>query len=47
MELPAAKHTLGDFDDALRSLRDTVLMMASLTERLLASASESLSARSF
>ena len=42
MELPAAKHTLGDFDDALRSLRDTVLMMASLTERLLASASESL-----
>jgi phosphate transport system protein len=47
MDLATAKHILGDFDDALRSMRDTVLMMASLTERLLASASESLSARSF
>ena len=47
MDLITAKHILGDFDDALRTMRDTVLMMASLTERLLASASESLSARSF
>ena len=47
MDLTTAKHILGDFDDALRTMRDTVLMMASLTERLLASASESLSARSF
>ncbi len=47
MDLTTAKHILGDFDDALRTMRDTVLMMASLTERLLASASESFSARSF
>ena len=47
MDLITAKHILGDFDDALRTMRDTVLMMASLTERLLASANESLSARSF
>lgn len=47
MDLATARHTLGDFDDALRSLRDTVLMMASLTERLLAAAGEGLFSRSF
>lgn len=47
MDLATARHTLGDFDDALRSLRDAVLMMASLTERLLAAAGEGLFARNF
>ena len=47
MEAATTKHILGDFDDGLRSMRDTVLMMASLTERLLASANDCLSARSF
>jgi len=47
MDLATARHTLGDFDDALRSLRDTVLMMASLTERLLGAAGEGLFARDF
>jgi len=47
MEEPAARHTLGEFEGALLSLRDSVLMMASLTERLLASAGEALFARSF
>jgi phosphate transport system protein len=37
-----AKHTLGDFEDALRALRDNVLMMASLTRRLLGAAAEGL-----
>jgi phosphate transport system protein len=41
------RHTLGDFDDALHALRDSVLMMASLTERLLSAAGESLFSRSF
>ena len=31
----APKHILGTFDEALASLRDNVLMMASLTERSL------------
>jgi phosphate transport system protein len=47
MENPAAKHTLGEFEGALLSLRDSVLMMASLTERLLASAGEALFGRSY
>ena len=47
MEEPAARHTLGEFEGALLSLRDSVLMMAALTERLLASAGEALFARSF
>jgi phosphate transport system protein len=47
MDLAMARHTLGDFDDALRSLRDTVLMMASLTERLLAGSGDALFARNF
>lgn len=47
MDLATARHTLGDFDDALRSLRDNVLMMASLTERLLTAAGEGLFARKF
>lgn len=47
MNLATARHTLGDFDDALRTLRDTVLMMASLTERLLDSAGQGLFARDF
>jgi phosphate transport system protein len=42
MQEPAARHTLGEFEGALLSLRDSVLMMASLTERLLASAGEAL-----
>ena len=46
MEATPAKHTLGDFDDALRALRDNVLMMASLTERLLGAAGEGLFMRS-
>ena len=41
------RHTLGDFDDALQALRDNVLMMASLTERLLSAAGEGLFSRSF
>lgn len=45
MEDPAAKHTLGEFEGALLSLRDSVLMMAALTERLLAGAGEALFAR--
>ena len=45
MEGPATKHTLDEFEGALLSLRDSVLMMASLTERLLASAGEALFAR--
>jgi len=40
------RHTLGDFDDALQALRDNVLMMASLTERLLSTAGEGLFSRS-
>ena len=36
------KHILGTFDDALRSLRENVLMMASLTERNLNHAIEGL-----
>jgi len=47
MEEPAARHTLGEFEGALLSLRDSVLMMAALTERLLAAAGEALFARSF
>jgi len=47
MDLATARHTLGDFDDALRSLRDNVLMMASLTERILAAAGEGLFSRNF
>ncbi len=47
MDLATARHTLGDFDDALRSLRDNVLMMASLTERLLDAAGQGLFARDF
>lgn len=39
------KHILGTFDDALRSLRDNVLMMASLTERNLNHAIEGLLGR--
>ena len=46
MQEPAAKHTLGEFEGALLSLRASVLMMASLTERLLASAGEALFERS-
>ena len=42
MEEPAAKHTLGEFEGALLSLRDSVLMMAALTERLFTSAGEAL-----
>lgn len=42
-----AKHTLDEFEEALLSVRDSVLMMASLTERLLATAGEALFARSF
>lgn len=47
MDLATARHTLGDFDDALRSLRDHVLMMASLTERILTGAGQGLFARDF
>ena len=46
MEEPAARHTLDKFEAALCSLRDNVLMMAALTERLLAAAGEALFARS-
>ena len=45
MQEPAARHTLGQFEGALLSLRDSVLMMAALTERLLAAAGEALFAR--
>lgn len=45
MEQPAARHTLDEFEGALGSLRDSVLMMAALTERLLAAAGEALFAR--
>lgn len=47
MDLATARHTLGDFDDAMRTLRDTVLMMASLTERLVAAAGRGLFDRDF
>jgi phosphate transport system protein len=47
MENQSPRHTLESFDDALRSLRDNVLMMASLTERLLAAAGHALFARDF
>ncbi len=47
MDVPNSKHTLGEFDDAMRSLRNNVLMMASLTERILAAAAEGLFARDF
>lgn len=40
------QHILGKFDEALKSLRDEVLMMASLTERVLVCAGEGLFARS-
>ena len=46
MEEPASKHTLDQFEGALLSLRDSVLMMAALTERLLAKAGEALFSRS-
>jgi len=47
MDNQPAKHTLESFEDALRSLRDNVLMMASLTERILTAAAEGLFARDF
>jgi phosphate transport system protein len=47
MDNQPAKHILDSFEDALRSLRDNVLMMASLTERILAAAAEGLFARDF
>ena len=47
MEESAAKHTLGEFEGALLTLRDSVLMMAALTERLLAAAGEALFARNY
>lgn len=47
MDAVTAKHTLDDFEDALRSLRDNVLMMASLTERILSAAGEGLFGRDF
>jgi phosphate transport system protein len=47
MDLATARHTLGDFDDALRSLRDSVLMMASLTDRIISAAAEGLFSRNF
>ncbi len=47
MDLATARHTLGDFDDALRSLRDNVLMMASLTDRIILAAAEGLFSRNF
>lgn len=47
MDIATARHTLGDFDDALRSLRDTVLMMASLTERLITVSGDGLFKRDF
>ena len=47
MDLATARHTLGDFDDALSSLRDSVLMMASLTERIISEAAEGLFSRNF
>ena len=47
MDAVSAKHTLDNFDDALRSLRDNVLMMASLTERILSAAGEGLFGRDF
>ncbi|MEX1045699.1 MAG: phosphate signaling complex protein PhoU [Chthoniobacterales bacterium] len=43
----SSKHTLESFEDSLRSLRDSVLMMASLTERILAAAAAGLFARDF
>ncbi len=45
MEHTSDKHTLGEFEVALISLRNSVLMMSSLTERLLASAGEALFSR--
>ena len=45
MEERGAKHTLGEFEGALLTLRDSVLMMAALTERLVVSAGEALFAR--
>jgi phosphate transport system protein len=47
MDHQPSKHTLESFDDALRSLRDQVLMMASLTERILTAAADGLFARDF
>lgn len=47
MDHEPSKHTLESFEDALRSLRDDVLMMASLAERLLAAAGAGLFARDF
>jgi len=47
MDQTSPKHTLESFADALRSLRDNVLMMASLTERLLAAAGDGLFGRDF
>ena len=47
MDVPNPRHTLGQFDDALRSLRDSVLMMASLTERIVAASGEGLFGRNF
>jgi phosphate transport system protein len=41
----APKHILGTFDEALASLRDNVLMMASLTERSLDRANKGLMER--
>ena len=43
MEAATTKHILGDFDDGLRSMRDTVLMMASLPESVVAKANAALS----
>ncbi len=42
MPEPEARHILGKFDADLESLRDNVLMMASLTERVLARAADGL-----
>lgn len=42
MTMENGRHILGTFDDALRSLRNNVLMMASLTERNLSHAMEGL-----
>src|SRR5436305_5838834 len=42
MPLPNGRHILGTFDEALRSLRENVLLMAGLTERNLNNAMEGL-----
>jgi len=42
MQVQEARHILGKFDADLESLRDHVLMMASLTERVLARAADGL-----